>query len=408
MMWLAILAPRISYPFLSDDYGFLAAYRSVSDITRPFEFYRPAFASVFLLLARLGGGSPIPFHAAAFALHLASAWLVYRLARRLSSGPPLVAAAVFLLNPVQLEAVLWTSGLQELLWTFFLLAALVVWIGEERVSARRVGWTAVLVALALWSKETAICVVLLLPIIELAAFGTRRVRAAALAWGVVGAECACYLVLRRRAVTIDNTFFVRPSHYFFKQMLVTPYEVFIHPWNRTAINVPMSLLCAAALVALALVCAVLWRSASARSLAGPAIIAATVLPAYSMFYVAADLAGARYLYFGAAGFGILTAELLSWMPGMLRVTAMTALAVAFGWSLSLNLRPWRATETLIEAMQSAIVAGEDPGSAIKTWQASHARGLVLRDGIPDSYQGVWVFRNGYHEFLARESDKAGE
>lgn len=404
VIWLAILGPLVWFPFLSDDYSFLASYRSFSAVLTPFQFYRPVFAVVFVLLTRLGGGSPFLFHAVAFALHGASAWLVYRLARRLSRGPGLVAAAVFLLNPAQLEAVLWASGLQEVLWSFFLLAALVVYVGREELTAPRLGGVAALIAAALWSKETAICVVLLLPIVEVLAFGFRRARVAVAAWLVTALECAVYLALRSRVATIDDGFLVAPSHYFFKQLLVIPYEVFIHPWNRAAVNVPAPVLCATALVVIALVCVSLWRGAMRNALAGPALIVASVLPVYSLFYVSPELAGARYLYFGAAGFGLFVAELCGRTAAATRLVATTVIAVFFSASLALNLRPWRAAADLVDAIQEAIVAGESAGPSIETWKATHAPGLARTGEIPDSYQGVWVFRNGYEAFVARSKE----
>src|SRR5581483_10373042 len=101
-----------------------------------------------------------------------------------------------------------------------------------------------------------------------------------------------------------------------------------------------------------------------------------------------------YLYFGSAGFGILVADLLGRTPPVVRAAAVSALAVVFGWSLAVNLRPWRAAADLVEAVREAVVADESPAPSIATLQVTHPPGLVLEDGIPESYQGVWVFRNG--------------
>src|SRR5206468_3570046 len=99
---------------------------SAGDAAKAFQFFRPAFAAVFALLADVGDGAAAVFHSASFLLHLASAALIFGLVRRLLGSIELAitAYAVFLLNPVQQEAVLWASGLQDLLWTFFLFAAI--------------------------------------------------------------------------------------------------------------------------------------------------------------------------------------------------------------------------------------------------------------------------------------------
>src|ERR1019366_2469220 len=127
-LWLVTLVPRLTLPFLSDDYVFLASYKQWSDVLNVGHFFRPAFGAVFLLLARTGNGSPVVFHVVALLIHAASAWCVYVLSRRLfqRADAATFCFAIFLLNPLQLEAVLWVSGLQELLWTLFVLAGLVV------------------------------------------------------------------------------------------------------------------------------------------------------------------------------------------------------------------------------------------------------------------------------------------
>src|SRR5262249_45188516 len=124
------------------------------------------FAAVFWMLSRLGHGSPVPFHMASLSLHVSSACLVYSLAGRLfgnTTSATLCFIAV-LLNPLQLEASLWSSGLQELLWTFFTLAALRCYTGAQRLSASRLLATTGLLTLALLSKETAVSFVLLVPV----------------------------------------------------------------------------------------------------------------------------------------------------------------------------------------------------------------------------------------------------
>ncbi len=404
--WLAVFVPLLSFPFLSDDYGFLASYRQLRDAVHPFEFFRPAFAALFAALGQWGSGSPVPFHAASFALHLACAACVYALASRLSRGPALVAAAVFLFNPAQGEAVLWASGLQEVLWTFFMLAALVCYTGARAVTGARIAATGGLVALALASKETAICALPLLVAVDGLAYDFRRGRGLWRAYLVVLVETLAYVIVRSRFVRTDSAFFVAPSRYFWKQMLVIPYEVFVHPWNRAAYAVPPAVVCCAALMLLLIV----WlraREATPSSLLGPVWIALSILPVYSLFYVGPDLAGSRYLYFAAAGFGLLVADTIGAIPGVRRhaIAATGALSAALLASLLLNLQPWREAADLVAEIESTVSAGEGPTDAIALWQSQHPPGLVLRNGVPDSYQGVWVFRNGYDDFVKRLAER---
>ena len=401
--WLLVALPFLTLPFLSDDYGFLSAYRSFSDVMRPFQFYRPAFAFVFVVLGRAGGGSPIPFHAAAFALHIASASLVFALARRLfgATEPAIVAFSVFLLSPLQFEAVLWASGLQELLWTFFVLAALRCYVGEQRLSLGRLSAVLFLAACGLASKETAVCFVLLLPAADVLFFGFKRGSRQSIAYGAFAAELLTYLLIRRRAVTVEESFFVAPSHYFVKQFLAMPYEFFVHPWNRAAADVGFPVVCLAALIVLGLVYAAVRQGAPVRSLAGPALVLITTLPVYSFFYVGPDLAGSRYLYFAAAGWALLLAELLASEIASRAVwsAAIVAIAVVSVASLELNARPWRTAGEFVSAMGDGLRQGRAAPDIVREWQAHGDAGFDVRDGVVREYQGVGIFLNGYPEFL---------
>jgi len=389
--WIAIVAPFVSFPFLSDDYGFLATYRSLADVTRPVEFYRRMFALVFTLVNRTSGGSPAAFHLVSFALHLTSATLVYALARRLlrRRDACLLASMLFLFNPLQLEAVLWASGLQDLLWTCFLLAALVCYLGGSALSFARLGVVGLLIACALWSKETAIGFVLLLPAIDWLRFGFRRPGVFG-GYAIFALELAIYLVLRSRAVGSVSAYYFAPSGYFFKQLLVVPYEAFIHPWNRVALNVTGGLLLVSSLSALTLFVAAAVRGLSRRSLLGPVIIVATTLPVYSFFDVGIDLAWSRYVYFAAAGFGLLVADcVLAVTPNPRVVAAVTfVLAAAWGASLAANLRPWRTAAEMVETMATAVREGRSADAVVREWQEREGSALEMQDGRPRSYAGV--------------------
>ncbi len=402
-LWMAITLPLLTFPFLSDDYGFLHAYRSMADATQPFQFYRPAFAVAFVVLGKAGGGSPVPFHVAGFVLHLASASLVYALARKLfvTPEPAVVAFALFLLSPIQLESVLWASGLQELLWAFFILAAVRCYIGDREVRLWRIAAVLALAACGLASKETAVCVVLLLPAADFLLFGFKRGRLLSIAYAGLALELAVYLVIRHRMVPVDEAFFVRPSHYFVKQFLAMPYEIFLHPWNQSAVHVSVAALCVTALAGIGGVFAVAWRGAGVRVFAGPALVVMSTLPVYSLFYVSPELAGSRYLYFATAGFALVVADALTAVVRSrpLWTFCVVGLAIGSAVSLEVNARPWRTAGAFVTALRTGIHDGKSPGDVTREWQAHRAAGMAVRGGVPQEYQGVGVLKNGYPEFV---------
>ena len=131
--------------------------------------YRPLTALSFAANWALGGGSPHPFHVVNIVLHAITCWLVLLLARRALSAPAaLVAALLFAVHPVHVEAVANIVGRAEVLSTLFAVLAVLCyqWDGalaeiDDTRSARRIGATLGTLAsfgLALASKESAFSV----------------------------------------------------------------------------------------------------------------------------------------------------------------------------------------------------------------------------------------------------------
>ncbi len=104
----------------------------------------------------IGHGEPWAFHSTNLVLHLVNGVLVLLLARRLglSDTAAVGALALFLLHPMQSEAVAYIAGRTEVLSTALVLGALLVWL-STRASWR---WpvTMALLILAMSAKESAI------------------------------------------------------------------------------------------------------------------------------------------------------------------------------------------------------------------------------------------------------------
>jgi hypothetical protein len=400
-LWLWLLLPRLSFPFLSDDYVFLRLYESAIGLGRTAGFFRPLFALAFWLVGRVGGGSPVAFHAVSLVLHLAAAFLAFSLARRTSGSATLgtVCFIVFLLNPLQLEATLWVSGLQEELWTTLLLAAVWVYTTNRELSASALCGTALFVVGALLSKETAMCFVLLLPAADFFLFGFNRGPLLRRAYAVLAAIAVVYLLARFTFAATQTGFFVAPSRYFLKQLIDIPYAFFAQPWtDAAAVSTRYSFIVAVALVTL-LVIRVLGRGNARQMFAGPAIILITTLPLYGFFFVKGNLASARYIYFAAAGWGVLMAQLVTAVRKPAFVAAWVAVIVAmYAVCLRVNLQPWLAVEDMMAALRRGASAGEPLSTTVDGLKARYGNSLKIENGIPSEYDGVWILLNGYEEF----------
>ncbi len=140
--------------------------------------YRPFTIQLFNLEWVLGGERSRVFHGVSIVLSALTAYLVWRLARRLlpPSGAA-VAAALFAVHPVHVEAVANIVGQSELLAAVFTLLAVeryLAWREWGRFGLGHRLALAGLTLLAIFSKETGYVVPLLLGIAELCRFHAPR------------------------------------------------------------------------------------------------------------------------------------------------------------------------------------------------------------------------------------------
>lgn len=134
--------------------------------TAPYQgLYTPLAYSMWWVVARFTF-NPQAFHLLNITLHLATTGLVFSISRRLSftQWTSLAAAAFFALHPLQVEPVVWVSGMNNLLAGALALLAIRIYLnGSKRSYAIA---TAIFV-LALLAKPTAVTVPLIVAIVDL-------------------------------------------------------------------------------------------------------------------------------------------------------------------------------------------------------------------------------------------------
>ena len=128
-------------PFLFDDEHFIeknVMIRSLSNIPEFFSssvtegaslsgnFYRPNQQLVYAVLFQFFGLNPMPYHLLSVLLHILNAFLLFSLLSKLNFSriASFLAAAFFLLNPIQTEAVSYISGMADSLGFCFMLLGL--------------------------------------------------------------------------------------------------------------------------------------------------------------------------------------------------------------------------------------------------------------------------------------------
>jgi protein O-mannosyl-transferase len=140
--------------------------------------YRPVPTLSYAVDWALSGGRPAWFHAVNALWNAAASLLVFLLLCRLAPVPAAFAGAlVFAAHPVHAEAVANIVGRAELMAAVFSLGAMVLWLRtppDRPPGARTVVGIAVLYALALLAKESAVMLPVLLALCDIARGALQR------------------------------------------------------------------------------------------------------------------------------------------------------------------------------------------------------------------------------------------
>lgn len=151
-------APALNLPLIEDDYPNIAQAQVfggyVAPLANPIFRLRTTSYWAMLWLWRTFHLTPLPYHAVSLILHIANTWLIYFacLAWPRTRSAALWAAGFFAVHEGHQEAVMWFSGIAELLQFLFGGLALLCWMRGRWWNAAGVACF----ALALLSKESAV------------------------------------------------------------------------------------------------------------------------------------------------------------------------------------------------------------------------------------------------------------
>jgi Tfp pilus assembly protein PilF len=170
----AVYGPSLHGAFQFDD----TTLPFTNNLTEPFRFWvsglRPVLMISYWMNVRISGDNPFSYHVVGVLIHWVASGLIFLIVRRLLewAGAPQsrlnllagFAGAVFLLHPVQTEAVAYIAGRSESLSALFVFAAFTVFLYRRD---RAASWTVVAGVLALFgaavlSKEHTVALVGLL------------------------------------------------------------------------------------------------------------------------------------------------------------------------------------------------------------------------------------------------------
>ena len=389
--------------FLSDDFVLAdwAARRQWIHVSAT-GFVRPIVPFVWAALSILPGQLAWNVHMANLLLHALNALLVVALATRLGARrvEAIVAGAIFLTFPALTEALVWSSGMQDVLMTTFALAAILAVLDADFSTGAAVaaaGGTLV----AILTKETAIAVPVLAWLVAWASplgIGKGRRRIALVAMSAVTIVYA----LVRMALGMPSDYGAGVSRYFAKQLIVDPFASLGAPWSAAWIerHAFFSLARALLIVGLLVVAFAMWRRGAAlkRAAVFAGWVLVGVLPVFSLFHVSGTLEGSRYLYLPAAGFSLFLAALARTAANLVGERLLTPV-VATAAALLVLPAVIASPSELARWTDAARLRDNILMSYVRVMPAASC-GSIATEGDADTLNGAYVLRNGFVQALA--------
>ncbi len=115
-------------------------------------YYRPFLFLTFLFNYILTGTDPVLYHLVSNLIHIGNGLLIFYLLVRWLRSPraAFLGALLFLIQPLQTEAVAYVSGRGDPLSIFFILAGIALYVHD------RTWWAGLAAVLAVLSRETAV------------------------------------------------------------------------------------------------------------------------------------------------------------------------------------------------------------------------------------------------------------
>jgi hypothetical protein len=393
---VALYHRAIGLGLLSDDYGLRAMAQSDGLGLGTGWFFRPVPLLLWRGLLAVADSAAV-LHLLNIVLHGVNAFLVATLGGEMGMRreTALGAAALFLTFPALPEAVVWAAGIQDVLMTTMALGAVVL-CARETPGRWRMALVCGLLILGFGSKETAVCI----PVLIALCWATpERVRRDWMLVAAIALVTAAYLAIRL-PMGFASDYLGAPTQYFFKQMLVIAFGTLATPWRD-----PMSIaergqsFAAVAVVVLLVAHACLtWRRSeprTARDLRLALWVLASIAPVFTLFFVGPTLEGSRYLYLASCAWSLVMADLLASVSDRLsRPTMMFGGAVAlvsfmFVVSVQREIGIWQqAADLRNRVLAEARTVRGNAGCSEATFSK-----------VPDSVDGAYVFRNGFPEAI---------
>lgn len=391
-----IFWPTLEFTAFSDDHS--ALWNSgVRGIPWRNGFFRPLSDLSFRLIYSIGGGSPSAQRCFNVALHGANAFLLFAFFIRCTGRPSTskrpgawLAALLFLVYPFHQESIVWLVGRESALGTFFVLLGLLS-LNSAGPQWCRIGLACVSMFVGALCYESALLLPLLIIPLERSGMidGPISERMVSVGFATV---IVLYTVLwsmqgNQLGGSYLAGFFVKGASTLVMNIPKVAARLFLPPMDPSLM---LGAACAL-FVVISITAAATWRtvqhdSGSRRNL--PALLllllVACALPVLGGLSTRTSESD-RFLYLPSAFLCTIIAVLVMRIPQrMLRLTAVAVLFSGSFWMLRQNHRNWE-------------YASATTAQILTQLPAPPTSGLLFISGLPDSYDGAFIFRNGFRE-----------
>lgn len=120
-------------------------------------YYKPLLFSTYSILYLIGNGTPFPFHFFQISLHIINCCLLFYLFKHfIKQKYAFALALIFLVHPANKEAVVYIDALQEVLFFFFGISALLLLIYKPFKELNVISIVSLFLFFSLLSKKTGI------------------------------------------------------------------------------------------------------------------------------------------------------------------------------------------------------------------------------------------------------------
>ena len=373
-------------------------------LPQPDIFFRPLGFLLYYLDFRWAGFNPLLWHTSSLLIHVANCLLVYALLRQLAFGivSSASAAVLFSIHGTRAEAVAWTDARFDLLSTFFTLLALVSF--EKYVAGtKRIFFAAGLIftALAIFSKEAAFCIPLVLLVLAILHEGAERrrmLRTMAVTFALTFAGFVYRLLMiggmgGYQTGGHSNVLHFNPLR-MAKALLWRLWGFAFFPvnwWGDDSLWIKVSL---ASFVVVLLAVALGKRLDRRRLVAALLLTLAASVPVQHLVILNAGLTGARVYYLPVLGIALFWATVAeTYAPDRYaRFLIVAFVAILNVSALAHNLTVWtdvaRTAKSVCQTFARQIAAL--PGS-------------VVVSGLPYQERGVYFLANGFPECVEMNS-----